>query len=148
MAPNRMPDGRWQGRRAPPSATRAPGDPFSAAVDEVPLGDGFDEVARHACREFRANRTDRPGLSPGARFRTSVADCPKGRGSERGIAWRCGGSPAMRESGTLDADAATEREARVGRPTRTPGAETPTRADLAKPDRERPEKGPDEDRRR
>jgi transposase len=75
----------------------SPGPPFYPRLDRLRDPQGFDRFAEDRCRAFQAETRGRPGLPPGVYFRLRrVGDC-EGIDSERGMAWRCADSPALRE---------------------------------------------------
>ena len=90
---------------------QAPGHPFyrklnklladGIAVEagaEVPTGRlGFDTFAEGLCQEFYHDEIGRPSIPPGVYFRMLLIGYFEGIDSERGIAWRCADSLALRD---------------------------------------------------
>ena len=97
MAMGRMPGSRQEEMFVAGGAVGALDNPFYAALDKLLRKGGFDESAEETCREFYAERKGRPSLPPGAYFRMLMVGYLEGRGSERGIAWRCRDSISLRE---------------------------------------------------
>jgi transposase len=58
---------------------------------------GFDRFAEGLCRKFYAEKLGRPSVPPGVYFRMLLIGYFEGIDSERGIAWRCADSLALRE---------------------------------------------------
>ena len=75
---------------------RSPGHPFYERVNEVLREAEFDERVEELCRRFYAERVGRPSLPPGVYFRMLLIGYFEGIDSERGIAWRCADSLALR----------------------------------------------------
>jgi transposase len=92
------------GRRKPkqdelfiPTAKLAtgPGHPFYTKLNEVLAGAGFDEFVEQLCApHYKAG--GRPGIPPGVYFRMLLIGYFEGLDSQRGIAWRCADSLALR----------------------------------------------------
>jgi len=75
---------------------KSPGHPFYERLNAV-LGEaGFDRFVEERCAGFYAERMGRPGTPPGVYFRMLMIGYFEGLGSERGIAWRCADSLALR----------------------------------------------------
>src|ERR1039457_6236348 len=72
-----------------------PGHPFYAKLNEVLAGAGFDEFAEKLCAPFYKDG-GRPGIPPGVYFRMLFIGYFEGLDSQRGIAWRCADSLALR----------------------------------------------------
>lgn len=75
---------------------RSPGHPFYERLNEVLGKAEFDRRAEELCRPFYADGKGRPSLPPGVYFRMLLIGYFEGIGSERGIAWRCADSLALR----------------------------------------------------
>jgi transposase len=78
---------------------QAPGHPFyqklNALLDEA----GFDRWVEQRCRQYYEQQEPRgrPSLPPGVYFRMLFVGYFEGLSSQRGIAWRCGDSLALRQ---------------------------------------------------
>jgi transposase len=78
---------------------QAPGHPFyqklNALLDEA----GFDRWVERRCRPYyeQVEKRGRPSLPPGVYFRMLFVGYFEGLGSQRGIAWRCADSLALRQ---------------------------------------------------
>jgi transposase len=78
---------------------QAPGHPFyqklNALLDEA----GFDRWVERRCRQFyeQEEARGRPSIPPGVYFRMLFVGYFEGLGSQRGIAWRCSDSLALRQ---------------------------------------------------
>jgi transposase len=86
-------DGLWVPRA---SIVEGPGHPFYVRVNEVLARAGFDAFVVERCRRFYADGIGRPGVAPGVYFRMLLVGYFEGIDSERGIAWRCADSLALR----------------------------------------------------
>lgn len=75
----------------------APGHPFYRQLNELFDKHGFDDFAEKSCARFYHKRMGRPGIPPGVYFRMLLIGYFEGLDSERGIAWRCADSLALRE---------------------------------------------------
>ncbi len=75
---------------------RSSSNAFYQALDRLLCDHGFDAFVEGVCREFYADRRGRPGVPPGVYFRMLLVGYLEGLGSERGIAWRCNDSLALR----------------------------------------------------
>ena len=75
---------------------RSAGHPFYEALNGFLRAGGFDDFVEGQCREFYADQVGRPGLAPGVYFRMLLVGYFEGIDSERGIAWRCSDSLALR----------------------------------------------------
>lgn len=75
---------------------RSPGHPFYERVNKLLAEAGFDEFVEELCSKFYAGNVGRPGLAPGVYVRLLLVGYFEGIGSERGIAWRCADSLALR----------------------------------------------------
>jgi transposase len=77
-------------------ATRSPGHPFYERLNEILERHGFDDFVEDLCQPFYAEKIGRPGIPPGTYFRMLMIGYFEGIDSERGIAWRCEDSLALR----------------------------------------------------
>jgi transposase len=76
---------------------RSPGHPFYERLNRV-LGEaGFDRFVEERCKPFYAVGQGRPSIPPGVYFRMLMVGYFEGIDSQRGIAWRCTDSLALRE---------------------------------------------------
>ncbi len=75
---------------------RSPGHPFYERLNTLLATAKFDERTEELCRPFYAESTGRPSLPPGVYFRMLLIGYFEGIDSERGIAWRCADSLALR----------------------------------------------------
>ena len=78
------------------SIARSPGHPFYEKLNEILDENGFDDFVEEACKKFYAEKMGRPGIPPGVYFRMLLIGYFEGIDSERGIAWRCEDSLALR----------------------------------------------------
>ena len=75
---------------------RSPGHPFYERLNQLLGPAGFDRFVEGKCQEFYAPKMGRPGTPPGVYFRAMLVGYFEGIDSERGIAWRCSDSLALR----------------------------------------------------
>ena len=75
---------------------RSVGHRFFRAVSRILRDAEFDRFAEQQCRKFYAEK-GRPSIAPGVYFRMLMVGYFEGIDSERGIAWRCADSLALRE---------------------------------------------------
>jgi len=75
---------------------RSPGHPFYERVNGLLAKAGFDTFVEARCAKFYAEKMGRPGLAPGVYVRMLLVGYFEGLDSERGIAWRCADSLALR----------------------------------------------------
>ena len=75
---------------------RTAGHPFYRKLNEILSKEGFDAYAESRCAKFYAEKMGRPGIPPGVYFRMLMVGYFEGIDSERGIAWRCEDSLALR----------------------------------------------------
>ena len=75
---------------------RSPGHPFYERVNTILAEVGFDRHVESLCAKFYTDRTGRPSISPGTYMRMLFIGFFEGVDSERGIAWRCSDSLALR----------------------------------------------------
>lgn len=76
---------------------RSPGHPFYERVNRVLAEAGFDRFVENLCRPHYATVQGRPSIPPGTYFRMLMVGYFEGIDSQRGIAWRCSDSLALRE---------------------------------------------------
>ena len=72
------------------------GHPFYRRLNEILKKNDFDRFAESKCARFYHGKTGRPGIPPGVYFRMLMVGYFEGIDSERGIAWRCADSLALR----------------------------------------------------
>jgi transposase len=72
-----------------------PGHPFYCKLNEVLAEAGFDEFVEKRCAPYY-KEGGRPGIPPGVYFRMLFIGYFEGLDSQRGIAWRCADSLALR----------------------------------------------------
>ncbi len=79
--------------------TTGPGHPFYSALNRVLKKVAFDEFVESVCAKFYKPDVvgGRPSIPPGVYFRMLIIGFFEGIDSERGIAWRCQDSLALRE---------------------------------------------------
>jgi transposase len=75
---------------------RSPGHPFYAKLNEVLAGADFDPLVEELCAPYY-KEGGRPGIPPGVYFRMVLIGYFEGLDSQRGIAWRCADSLALRD---------------------------------------------------
>jgi len=75
---------------------RSPGHPFYERVNRLLAAAGFDAFVEGRCAKFYAEKLGRPGLPPSVYVRMLLVGYFEGLDSERGIAWRCADSLALR----------------------------------------------------
>jgi len=96
MALGRREDKQREMFVATPAMPRGPGHPFYAKLNAVLSRSGFDAFAEELCAPYYAEG-GRPGIPPGVYFRMVLVGYFEGLDSQRGIAWRCADSLALRE---------------------------------------------------
>jgi transposase len=74
---------------------QGPGHPFYTKLNAVLAEAGFDEFVEQLCAPY-SKEGGRPGLPPGTCFRLLFVGYFEGIDSQRGIAWRCADSLALR----------------------------------------------------
>jgi transposase len=74
---------------------KGPGHPFYSKLNEVFQQARFDDFVEQLCAEFY-KKGGRPGIPPGVYFRMVLIGYFEGLDSQRGIAWRCADSLALR----------------------------------------------------
>ena len=72
-----------------------PGHPFYSKLNDVLHKAGFDGYVEQLCGEYY-KKGGRPGIPPGVYFRMVLIGYFEGIDSQRGIAWRCADSLALR----------------------------------------------------
>jgi transposase len=72
-----------------------PGHPFFAKLNQVLADAGFDAFVEKLCAPYY-KEGGRPGIPPGVYFRMVLVGYFEGLDSQRGIAWRCADSLALR----------------------------------------------------
>ncbi|MCC7374840.1 MAG: transposase [Verrucomicrobiales bacterium] len=77
------------------SIAQGPGHPFYTKLNEVLSAAGFDAFVEEQCAPFYKSG-GRPGIPPGVYFRMLFVGYFEGIDSQRGIAWRCADSLALR----------------------------------------------------
>jgi len=75
----------------------SPGHPFYQRLNKLLADEGFDASVEGLCEKFYADQAGRPSIPPGVYFRMLLIGFFEGIDSERGIAWRCADSLALRE---------------------------------------------------
>lgn len=75
---------------------RSPGHPFYERLNGVLAEARFDARTEELCGPYYAEAKGRPSLPPGVYFRMLLIGYFEGLDSERGIAWRCADSLALR----------------------------------------------------
>jgi transposase len=74
----------------------SPGHPFYQRLNSLLADHDFDRFVEDRCERFYAEGKGRPSIPPGVYFRMLLIGYFEGIGSERGIAWRCADSLALR----------------------------------------------------
>jgi len=74
----------------------SPGHPFYQRLNQLLQEHGFDRFVEASCKSFYAQTRGRPSIPPGVYFRMLLIGYFEGIDSERGIAWRCADSLALR----------------------------------------------------
>jgi transposase len=92
--------GRRQGEQqelwvATTELPRSPGHPFYQKLNQLLAESGFDAWIEARCRPHYAS-DGRPSIPPGVYFRMILVGYFEGIASQRGIAWRCSDSLALR----------------------------------------------------
>src|SRR5258708_32171455 len=72
-----------------------PGHPFYAKLNAVLAEAGFDDFVERLCAKYYKDG-GRPGIPPGIYFRMLFVGHFEGLDGQRGIAWRCADSLALR----------------------------------------------------
>jgi len=76
---------------------KSPGHPFYQKLNQFLRESDFDRFCEKLCAPYYAERLGRPGIPPGVYFRMLLVGYFEGITSQRGIAWRCSDSLALRE---------------------------------------------------
>jgi transposase len=76
---------------------KSPGHPFYRKLNELLRESGFDRYCEDLCAPYYADKMGRPSIPPGVYFRMLLVGYFEGIDSQRGIAWRCSDSLAVRE---------------------------------------------------
>ena len=76
---------------------RSAGHPFYTRLNAVLQEAKFDRFAEAKCARYYAAAQGRPSIPPGTYFRMLLVGYFEGIDSQRGIAWRCADSLALRE---------------------------------------------------
>ncbi|MCC7170446.1 MAG: transposase, partial [Planctomycetes bacterium] len=76
---------------------RSAGHPFYGALNRLLEESGFDRKVEAMCEPFYADQRGRPSIPPGVYFRMLFVGYFEGIDSQRGIAWRCADSFAIRD---------------------------------------------------
>jgi len=76
---------------------RSAGHPFYTRLNAVLQEADFDRFAEAQCASYYADEHGRPSIPPGTYFRMLLVGYFEGIDSQRGIAWRCADSLALRE---------------------------------------------------
>src|SRR5579863_9349522 len=76
---------------------RSPGHAFYDRLQDVLIAGGFDRFVEAACQPCYAVTMGAPSVPPGRYFRMHMVGYFEGIASERGIAWRCADSLALRD---------------------------------------------------
>jgi len=109
----------------PTSALARPAShPFYERLNELLARHGFDRWVEGKCRRFYAATMGRPGLAPGIYFRLLLVGYFEGIDSERGIAWRCGDSLAIRAFVGIPLDESAPDHSTISRTRRLVDLET------------------------
>ena len=74
----------------------SPGHPFYHKLNELFSKESFDTFVEGRCQKFYSEKMGRPSIPPGVYFRMLLIGYFEGIDSERGIAWRCADSLALR----------------------------------------------------
>jgi transposase len=103
---------------------RSAGHPFYERLNAVLAEAGFEEFAQAQCRKFYAPTNGRPSMPPGVYFRALLVGYFEGLDSERGIAWRCEDSMALRRFLGYALDESTPDHSTISRTRRLVDLET------------------------
>jgi transposase len=76
---------------------KSPGHPFYRKLNALLKESGFDRFCEELCAPYYAETMGRPSIPPGVYFRMLLVGYFEGIDSQRGIAWRCSDSLALRE---------------------------------------------------
>jgi len=75
---------------------RSPGHPFYEKLNALLRAADFDRFVEKLCAPYYAKNVGRPSIPPGLYFRMLFVGYFEGIDSQRGIAWRCADSLALR----------------------------------------------------
>lgn len=75
---------------------RSPGHPFYEKLNALLRAADFDRFVEELCAPYYAENVGRPSIPPGVYFRMLFVGYFEGIDSQRGIAWRCADSLALR----------------------------------------------------
>src|ERR1700740_527978 len=103
---------------------RGPSHPFYERLNQLLKGNHFDELVEGLCQRFYAEKQGRPSLAPGIYFRLLLLGYFEGIDSERGIAWRCGDSLAIRAFVGIPLDESAPDHSTISRTRRLVDLET------------------------
>jgi transposase len=95
--------------------SRSPGHPFYERLNTILAEVGFDRHVESVCEKFYSDRTGRPSIPPGTYMRMLFIGFFEGLDSERGIAWRCCDSLALRSFLGFDLTEATPDHSSLSR---------------------------------
>ena len=95
--------------------SRSPGHPFYERLNAILAEVGFDRHVESLCEKFYSDRTGRPSIPPGTYMRMLLVGFFEGLDSERGIAWRCFDSLALRSFLGFDLSQATPDHSSLSR---------------------------------
>jgi len=76
---------------------KSAGHPFYRKLNELLRESGFDGFCEELCAPYYAEKMGRPSIPPGVYFRMLLVGYFEGIDAQRGIAWRCSDSLALRE---------------------------------------------------
>ena len=76
---------------------KSPGHPFYRKLNALLKENDFDRFCEALCAPYYAETMGRPSIPPGVYFRMLLVGYFEGIDSQRGIAWRCSDSLALRE---------------------------------------------------
>lgn len=76
---------------------KSPGHPFYRKLNALLRESDFDGFCEELCAPYYAETMGRPSIPPGVYFRMLLVGYFEGIDSQRGIAWRCSDSLALRE---------------------------------------------------
>ena len=114
----------------------APGHPFYSKLNELLATHCFDAFVEERCASYYAKTLGRPSIEPGVYFRVLMIGYFEGLGSEHGIDWRVADSLALRS--IVRRDTGEGYDDYLDGLAKAEGIETPTRQELAKLDKKRP----------
>jgi transposase len=97
------------------SLSRSPGHPFYERLNAILSEVGFDRYVESLCSKFYSDRAGRPSIPPGTYMRMLFIGFFEGLDSERGIAWRCSDSLALRSFLGFDLSQATPDHSSLSR---------------------------------